>query len=85
MMKVSFTDDSFDEFNYWAETDRKVYRKIVKIIHDIARSPFDGLGKPEPLRYNYPGCWSRRITDEHRLIYQIIEDEIIIISCRYHY
>ncbi|MBC8204601.1 Txe/YoeB family addiction module toxin [bacterium] len=84
-MKVSFTDDSFDEFNYWAETDRKVYRKIVKIIHDIARSPFDGLGKPEPLRYNYPGCWSRRITDEHRLIYQIIEDEIIIISCRYHY
>jgi len=84
-MKVSFTDDAFNEYNYWAETDREIYRKVVKIIHDIGRSPFSGLGKPEPLRYNYQGCWSRRITGEHRIVYKILSDEILIISCKNHY
>jgi toxin YoeB len=65
--------------------DRKLYSKIVALIQDIDRSPFTGLGKPEPLKYEFSGYWSRRINDEHRLVYKITDAEIIIVSCRYYY
>ncbi|MCH2245601.1 MAG: Txe/YoeB family addiction module toxin [Crocosphaera sp.] len=62
-----------------------MYKKIVELINDILRQPFSGLGKPEPLKHNLKGYWSRRINDEHRLIYQVTDTEIIIISCKFHY
>ncbi|NQS98020.1 MAG: Txe/YoeB family addiction module toxin [candidate division Zixibacteria bacterium] len=85
MKKVVFLKHSFEDFNYWAETDLKTYRKIINLIRDISRSPFSGIGKPEHLKYQYKGCWSRRIDNIHRLIYQATDDEIIIVACRYHY
>jgi toxin YoeB len=84
-MKVTFTDDSWQEYLYWQKTDKKILKKINALIKDIKREPFDGLGKPESLKYELSGCWSRRITDEHRLVYEMSLDSIVIISCRYHY
>ena len=84
-MKVTFTDDSWQEYLYWQKTDKKILKKINALIKDIKREPFDGLGKPEALKYELSGCWSRRITEEHRLVYEITLDSIVIISCRYHY
>ncbi len=83
--KVLFEFSAFEEFNHWAIADRKIYLKIVKLIEDINRSPFSGLGKPEPLKHELSGYWSRRITDEHRLVYRVKDGEITVISCRYHY
>jgi toxin YoeB len=84
-MKYSFVDESWEDYQYWLKTDKKILTKINDLIKDIGRSPFDGLGKPEPLRYKYKGFWSRRITEEHRLIYQVKGDEILIVKCRFHY
>ncbi|MEL7329343.1 MAG: Txe/YoeB family addiction module toxin, partial [Cyanobacteria bacterium J06559_1] len=75
----------FDQFNFWASQDKKTHRKIVSLINDVLRQPFEGLGKPEPLKHDLKGCWSRRITDEHRLVYKVTESSIIILSCRFHY
>jgi toxin YoeB len=83
--KVIFQGDAFEDFTQWARLDRKLYAKIVSLIKDIDRSPFTGLGKPEALKHDLSGYWSRRITDEHRLVYQISDSEIIVISCRHHY
>lgn len=83
--KVVFENPAFEDFNQWAFSDKKIYRKIVNLIKDIQRSPFTGLGKPEPLKYELKGYFSRRITDEHRLIYTVNDTEIIIIACKYHY
>jgi toxin YoeB len=83
--KVIFQGDAFEDFTEWARLDRKLYAKIVSLIKDIDRSPFTGLGKPEALKHDLSGYWSRRVTDEHRLVYQISDSEIIIISCRHHY
>ncbi|MFN5593583.1 MAG: Txe/YoeB family addiction module toxin, partial [Aphanizomenon sp.] len=65
--------------------DKKVFKKILELIKDIQREPFSGIGKPERLKYELQGYWSRRITDEHRLVYKIEEDLLIILSCKYHY
>ena len=70
-MNVTFTEDSWQEYLYWQQTDKKILKKINALIKDIKREPFDGLGKPEALKYELSGCWSRRITDEHRLVYEI--------------
>ncbi len=59
--------------------------RIIKLLEEIQRTPFEGTGKPEPLKYNLKGCWSRRIDDEHRLVYEVTNDEIVVISCKYHY
>lgn len=83
--KLTFQGDAFEDFTDWSTLDRKLYNKIVALIKDIDRSPFTGLGKPEPLKYELSGYWSRRINDEHRLVYKIMDEEIIIVSCRYHY
>ncbi|MFZ1750424.1 MAG: Txe/YoeB family addiction module toxin [Saprospiraceae bacterium] len=84
-MKISFHPDSFADFNDWALLDKGIYKKIVSLIKEIRREPFGGIGKPEPLKYNLSNYWSRRITNEHRLVYKFSKDEIVIISCRGHY
>jgi toxin YoeB len=85
MRKIAFLSRSFDEFNQWAIEDKKIYAKIVTLIKDIERDPFSGLGKPEALKHDLSGLWSRRITQEHRLVYRISDEEVVIISCRFHY
>lgn len=85
MRNITFTPKAFEDFNNWAKQDPKIYRKIITLINDILRQPFTGLGKPEPLKHELKGYWSRRITDEHRLVYQVSENAIIILSCRFHY
>ena len=85
MRKVAFLTRSFGEFNQWAIEDKKIYVKIVNIIKDIQRDPFSGLGKPEALKYDLSGLWSRRITEEHRLVNRVSDEEIVIVSCKFHY
>lgn len=83
--KIVFEQSAFDDFNEWVSLDKKIYQKIVKLLKDINRSPFTGIGKPEALKYDMTGYWSRRITNEHRLIYKVTEQEIIVTACKYHY
>ncbi len=85
MRKVAFLTRSFDEFNQWAINDKKIYAKIVNLIKDIQQNPFSGLGKPEALKHDLSGLWSRRITKEHRLVYSVCDREIVIVSCKFHY
>lgn len=82
---ISFEAAAWDDYLWWQQNDKSVARKINALIRDIGRSPFEGLGKPEPLKHNLAGFWSRRITDEHRLVYQMDGPEIVIAQCRYHY
>ncbi|ROI14830.1 Txe/YoeB family addiction module toxin [Epilithonimonas hominis] len=84
-MKYVFVDESWEDYLYWQNTDKKKLRKINELLKDIARNPFDGTGKPEPLKHKYSGFWSRRIDDEHRLIYKYEDNEIQIAKCRFHY
>jgi toxin YoeB len=84
-MKYIFVDESWDDYLYWQKTDKKKLKRINELLKDIARNPFEGIGKPEPLKYKYSGFWSHRIDDEHRLIYQVEGDEILIAKCRFHY
>jgi toxin YoeB len=83
--RILFEADAFEDFNEWAKSDRKIYNKIAELIKDIERNPYLGIGKPEPLKYELSGFWSRRITDEHRLIYQVSDTEILIAACKSHY
>ncbi|MDZ8258689.1 Txe/YoeB family addiction module toxin [Nostoc sp. ChiQUE01b] len=85
MKNITFALEAFEQFNDWAAQDKKIHRKIITLINDIVRQPFTGIGKPEPLKHELSGYWSRRITDEHRLVYEVTETEIIILSCRFHY
>lgn len=82
---LAWTDEAWDDYLYWQAQDKKTLKRINKLINDIKRSPFEGIGKPEPLKENLTGFWSRRIDDTNRLVYAIDEREITIISCRYHY
>ena len=84
-MNLVWSDKSWEDYVSWQSTDKKVLKKINSLIKDIKRNPFEGIGKPEPLKYELAGCWSRRITDEHRLVYEIDDGKINIISCKYHY
>ena len=85
MKNITFTPSAFEQFSYWATTDKKIFRKLVSLINDVRRQPFSGLGKPEPLKHDLKGYWSRRITNEHRLVYEVTEFEIVIVGCRFHY
>jgi len=84
-MKFIFIDESWEDYLFWQHTDKNMVKKINALLKDISRTPFTGIGKPEPLKYKYKGFWSRRIDGEHRLIYQYKEDEILIAKCRFHY
>ncbi|MBG3081042.1 Txe/YoeB family addiction module toxin [Proteus mirabilis] len=84
-MKLIFSEQSWSDYLYWQQMDKKIIKRINELIKDIKRTPFSGIGKPEPLKHNLAGFWSRRITDEHRLIYRITDPAIEIASCRYHY
>jgi len=84
-MKYLFVDESWEDYLYWQKIDKKMLKRINLLIKDISRQPYEGIGKPELLKHNYRGFWSRRIDGEHRLIYQVREDEIRIIKCRFHY
>ena len=83
--RILFEAEAFEDYNAWAKIDRKIYNKIAELIKDIERSPFSGIGKPEPLKYELRGFWSRRISDEHRLVYQVTDTEILIAACKNHY
>ncbi|MEH2422695.1 MAG: Txe/YoeB family addiction module toxin [Nostoc sp.] len=85
MKKVAFEPEAFEQLGQWATEDKKIFKKILELIKDIQRDPFVGIGKPEPLKYELQGYWSRRITDEHRLVYKVQEDLLIILTCKYHY
>jgi len=84
-MKFIFVEESWEDYVYWQKTDKIKLKRINELLRDIARTPFHGIGKPEPLKYKYSGFWSRRIDEEHRLIYRVKEDEILIAKCRFHY
>lgn len=84
-MNILFTEESWRDYLYWQQTDKKILHKINNLIHEIRRTPFEGIGKLEPLRYQLQGCWSRRINDEHRIIYEVVRDTVRIIAGRYHY
>ncbi|MDP1621844.1 MAG: Txe/YoeB family addiction module toxin [Bacteroidales bacterium] len=84
-MKYTFVDESWEDYLYWQKNDRKMLVRINELLRDIARNPFFGIGKPEPLKFKYKGFWSRRIDNEHRLIYRYKDDEILIAKCRFHY
>lgn len=84
-MKLIFSDNAWDDYIFWQKTDKKILRRINTLIKDTKRNPFEGIGKPEPLKHALSGYWSRRITDEHRLIYKVSENAIEIAQLRYHY
>jgi toxin YoeB len=84
-MRVIFSLNSWEDYTSWQTEDKKILKKINVLIKDIQKTPYEGLGKPEPLKYDLTGYWSRRIDREHRLVYQVIGIEIYIYSCRYHY
>jgi len=84
-MELVFQSVAWDQYQYWLEADKKILLRINELIKDTLRSPFKGIGKPEPLKGNYSGCWSRRINDEHRLVYAIKDKRLHILQCRFHY
>jgi len=84
-VQIKFAEQGWQDYLYWQQTDKTALRRINALIHDITRSPFDGIGKPEALRHNLAGFWSRRISEEHRLVYAIENGCLLIAQCRYHY
>ncbi|MEW6665733.1 MAG: Txe/YoeB family addiction module toxin [Thermodesulfobacteriota bacterium] len=84
-MKLIFSDHAWGDYLYWQNADRKMLHRINKMIKETMRSPFEGIGKPEPLKHALSGYWSRRITDEHRFVYKVSEDSLHIAQLRYHY
>jgi len=84
-MRLIFVDESWDDYLYWQKNNKKMLKKINELLKEISRNPFDDIGKPEALKHKYKGYWSRRIDGEHRLIYQVREDDILIAKCRFHY
>jgi toxin YoeB len=84
-MKLTFSTRAWEEYLYWQSTDKKILKRINLLIKDIQRNPHEGIGKPEPLKHGLSGYWSRRINDEHRIVYKQEEDAILIAQVRYHY
>jgi toxin YoeB len=85
MTKITFSKNAWEDYVYWQTEDKKTLKKINALIKDIQRTPYDGIGKPEPLKFDLAGYWSRRIDLEHRLVYQVEDSDILIYSCRFHY
>lgn len=85
MKNLEFDANAFEDLAWWVENDRKKALKIIKLIREVQRHPFEGSGQPEPLKHQLSGCWSRRIDQEHRLVYEVLDNNIRILSCRFHY
>ena len=84
-MKLIFSEQAWEDYLHWQKTDRKLLARINNLIQEIRREPFSGIGKPEPLRHALAGYWSRRINDEHRLVYKIQDDSVLLAQLRFHY
>lgn len=84
-MKLVFADEAWDDYLYWQKQDRRMVERIIKLIQETRRSPFEGVGKPEPLKHALSGFWSRRVNDEHRMVYRVDGDALLIAQLRYHY
>lgn len=84
-MKIIFAEEAWEDYMYWQESDKKILKRINDLIKAISREPYEGIGDPEPLKFNWSGFWSRRINREHRLIYTVENDTVLIAQCRYHY
>ncbi|MDF1581810.1 MAG: Txe/YoeB family addiction module toxin [Methyloprofundus sp.] len=84
-MILSWAELAWEDYLYWQATDKKILKRINTLLKDIKREPFAGIGEPEPLKHNWSGYWSRRINREHRIIYKVTEESIIVVQCRYHY
>ena len=84
-MNLTFTPSAWDDDQWFQQQDRRLLKRINQLIQEILRTPFEGIGKPEPLKGDLSGYWSRRINDEHRVIYAVHSDDVIIVACRYHY
>jgi toxin YoeB len=84
-MKLTFSGNAWEDYLYWQKTDKAMLKRINALIKEIQREPFAGIGKPEPLKHSLSGYWSRRINDEHRLVYKVVDDQIFIAQLRYHY
>jgi toxin YoeB len=82
---LEFDPDAFEDLAWWVRQDRKIALRLIRLIQETQNDPFGGIGKPEPLRYALAGCWSKRIDDEHRLVYHVTDEKIRILACRYHY
>ncbi|PIE63831.1 MAG: Txe/YoeB family addiction module toxin [Desulfobacterales bacterium] len=85
MKNLEFDPAAFEDLSWWIKQNRKKALRIIKLIKEIQQTPFEGTGKPEPLRHELSGCWSRRIDQEHRLVYEVKEGRIRVLACRYHY
>ncbi len=85
MRDIRFTPIGFEQYNQWITEDKKIFQRLLKLIYECAKTPFEGTGKPEPLKFEFKGYWSRRITDEHRLVYRVEPDFIKIVFCKNHY
>ena len=84
-MKLIFAEKAWEDYQYWQKTDKKMLNRINALIKDIKRDPFDGIGKPEPLKHALAGYWSRRTNDEHRIVYKIYQESLLVAQLRYHY
>lgn len=84
-MKLIFSERAWEDYLHWQETDRQMVTRINRLIREIQREPFSGIGKPEPLKHAFQGYWSRRINDEHRIVYKVQDDSLLIAQLRYHY
>jgi len=84
-MKLAFSERAWEDYLYWQKTDRKTLEKLNQLLKEISRHPFTGEGKPEPMKHQFTGCWSRRIGREHRLVYRTEESMVYVMQCRFHY
>jgi toxin YoeB len=84
-MRIIFSKNAWEDYTSWQSEDKKMLKRINTLIKEIQRTPYEGIGKPEPLKFDLAGFWSRRIDQEHRLVYQVDKNDILIYSCRYHY
>ena len=84
-MNLLFTDAAWEDYCHWQSSDKKLLKKINTLLKEIKRDPYEGIGKPEPLKHELQGCWSRRINQEHRLVYEVLDTQINVLACRYHY
>lgn len=84
-MRIVFSARAWDDYLWWQQQDRKLLKRVNQLIQDVSRNGNEGMGKPEPLKHGFQGYWSRRINDEHRLVYKVVGDELRVAACRYHY